>query len=546
MEQGQIHHEGTKARSESSGGEAIPPESLWRKFISVARAGGGLVPLARRLRAFAPSWFTFSFISLRHRIALLDKPLAKIEAIAHGLAQHVDIWREALKADRLRPKLGPLGEAEMAFLPAALEVSERPASTTARVIALTLCAFFAGSVAWASLGELDIVAVAAGKLIPSEQVKVIQPLETSIVRAIRIAEGQKVKKGDVLIELEVTGGVNDVDRLLADFDTARADAARLSALLEPQPEKAFAPPGDLPSHLVDLARTQMNAQLAEHRARLAALDSELAKKRAEMRTLAADMARLANVITQAEDRAGRRKTLTDQGFGSFLELSRAQQEVSEAQGNREMAKSRQVETQAAIAALENQKDQAKGEFRRDATAKLAESRAKASTAEQELAKANQRQQVLSLTAPVDGTAQQLDIHTVGGVVQPAQKLLVVVPAGAVLEIEAKLPNKDIAFVEVGQDAIVKIEAFPFTRYGTLNGKVTTISLDAVQDEKTKEYFFPIRVAVEQAAITVEGGKRIPLTPGMAVSAEVRTGTRKPIEYVLAPLQRYKDESGRER
>lgn len=485
-------------------------------------------------------------VALRHHFALLDKPLAKLESIAHGVSQHVDIWREALRADKLRPKLGPLGEAEMAFLPAALEVSERPASTTARIIALTLCAFFAGSVAWASLGELDIVAVAAGKLIPSEQVKVIQPLEAAIVRAIHVAEGQKVKKGDVLIELEVTGGVNDVDRLLADFDTARADAARLSALLEPQPEKAFAPASDLPRHLVDLARTQMNAQLAEHRAKLASLDAELVKKRAELRTLAADMARLSNVIAQAEDRAQRRKTLTDQGLNSHLDLSRAQQEVSEAQGNREVAKSRQAETQAAIVSLESQKDQARGEFRRDATAKLAESRAKANTAEQELAKANQRQKVLSLTAPVDGTAQQLDVHTVGGVVQPAQKLLVVVPAGAVLEIEAKLPNKDIAFVEVGQEAIVKVEAFPFTRYGTLNGKVTTISLDAVQDDKTKEYFFPIRVAVEQAAITVEGGKRIPLTPGMAVSAEVRTGTRRPIEYVLAPLQRYKDESGRER
>lgn len=546
MEQGQIHHEGTKARSESSGGDMAPPAGLWRKFISAARAGGGLLPLARHLRAFVPSWFTSFFISLRHRFAILDKPLAKLESIAHGLSQHIDIWREALKADRLRPKLGPLGEAEMAFLPAALEVSERPASTTARVIALTLCAFFAGSVAWASLGELDIVAVAAGKLIPSEQVKVIQPLETSIVRAIRVVEGQKVKKGDVLIELEVTGGVNDVDRLLADFDTARADAARLSALLEPQPEKAFAPPSDLPAHLVDLARTQMSAQLVEHRAKLASLDSELARKRAELRTLAADMARLSNVITQAEDRAARRKALTEQGLNSHLDLSRAQQEVSEAQGNREVAKSRQAETQAAIASLESQKDQARGEFRRDATAKLAESRAKANTAEQELAKATQRQKVLSLTAPVDGTAQQLDVHTVGGVVQPAQKLLVVVPAGSTLEIEARLPNKDIAFVEVGQEAVVKLEAFPFTRYGTLNGRVTTISLDAVQDDKTKEYFFPIRVAVEQSAITVEGGKRIPLTPGMAVSAEVRTGTRKPIEYVLAPLQRYKDESGRER
>ncbi|MBI3499356.1 MAG: HlyD family type I secretion periplasmic adaptor subunit, partial [Proteobacteria bacterium] len=440
---------------------------------------------------FKPLWTkTQSWtITLRHRVAFLDKAVTKLESIAHGLSQHADIWREALKADKLRPKLGPLGEAEMAFLPAALEISERPASTTARIIALTLCAFFAGSIAWASIGELDIVAVASGKLIPSEQVKVIQPLEAAIVRAIHVSEGQTVKKGDMLIELEVTGGANDVQRLTQDLYTAQADSARLAALLAPAPDQAFTTPEGVPAPMIELARAQMVAQLTEHRGKLASLDSELARKRAELKTTSADMARLANVITQAQDRAGRRKILTEQGLNSHLDLSRAVQEVDEASGNREVAKSRLTETQAAIASLESQREQAKGEFRRDATSKLAEARAKASTAEQELAKATQRQKVLSLIAPVDGIAQQLDIHTIGGVVQPAQKLLVIVPAGAILEIEARLPNKDIAFVEAGQEAIIKVEAFPFTRYGTLKGRVTTVSLDAVQDEQKKEYYF---------------------------------------------------------
>ena len=483
---------------------------------------------------------------LRHRYSALDKAVTKAESIRDGFSHHLDIWREALAADHLRPKLGPMGEAELAFLPAALEVAETPASNTARMIALTICAFFAGAVAWASIGELDIMAVAQGKIIPSEQVKTIQPLETSVVRAIHVAEGQSVKKGDLLIELEVTGGKADLDRLTADWESARTDSARLAALLEPDPDKAFAPPADLPPPMVALARSQLMAQLAEHRGKLASLDSELARKRAELRTTEADMNRLGNVITQAQDRASRRKILTEQGLNSHLDLSRAQQEVDEATGNREVGKSKLSETRAAIDSLNSQRDQAKGEFRRDASTRLTDARAKASSAENELAKAAQRQKVLSLVAPVDGTAQQLDIHTIGGVVQPAQKLLVIVPAGSTLEVEARLPNKDIAFIEVGQDAVIKVDAFPFTRYGTISGKITTISLDAVQDEQKKEYFFPIRVALDRAAIGVENGKQIPLTPGMTVSAEVRTGTRRPIEYVLAPLQRYKDESGRER
>ncbi|EME69946.1 hypothetical protein H261_11094 [Paramagnetospirillum caucaseum] len=484
--------------------------------------------------------------TLRHRYSALDKAVTKAESLRDGVSHHLDIWREALAADKLRPKLGPMGEAELAFLPAALEISERPASATARLIAVVICGFFAGSIAWASLGELDIMAVAQGKIIPSEQVKTIQPLETSVVRAIHVAEGQTVKKGDLLIELEVTGGKADLERLSADRDTARTDMARLEALLEPDPERAFAPALDLPPAMVALARSQMAAQLAEHRGKLASLDSELARKRAELRTIEADMARLTNVIAQAEDRANRRRVLTEQGLNSHLDLSRAQQEVMEATGNREVGKSKLSETRAAIDSLSFQREQARAEFRRDASTRLAEARAKANSAENELAKAAQRQNVLSLTAPVDGTAQQLEVHTIGGVVQPAQKLLVIVPVGSALEVEARLPNKDIAFVEAGQEAVIKVDAFPFTRYGTISGKITTISLDAVQDEQKKEYFFPIRVALDRAAIGVENGRQIPLTPGMTVSAEVRTGMRRPIEYVLAPLQKYKDESGRER
>ncbi|MGE5475363.1 MAG: HlyD family efflux transporter periplasmic adaptor subunit, partial [Bacteroidales bacterium] len=119
---------------------------------------------------------------------------------------------------------------------------------------------------------------------------------------------------------------------------------------------------------------------------------------------------------------------------------------------------------------------------------------------------------------------------------------------AVMEVEAKLPNKDIGFVEAGQDAAIKVDSFPFTKYGTLAARVELVSLDAVKDEEsqTKEYYFPIRLSVADATIRLENGKRVPLTPGMTVVAEVKTGTRKPIEYVLAPLKKYGAESGRER
>jgi hemolysin D len=474
----------------------------------------------------------------------LDSLFVRVGSLKEGVSHHIDIWREAVRVDKLRPKLGPMGKAELAFLPAALEVSESPAAPLSRVVALTIAAF----VAWASIGDLDIVATAPGKVVPSERVKSIQPLETSIVRAVNAIEGQEVKAGDVLVELEVTGGAADVARLKAELATARLDGARLDALLQADPPAAFTPPADVPPALIDVQKSLLVSQLMEHRAKISALEAELAKKQAEMKTTAADTARLEEVAVKILDETDRRRELAGKGFGSQIDRARSEKELADNQGQRQVQRAKLVEVQAAIESTRSQLNQAREEFRRDITAKLAEARTKAATGEQDLAKAAERQRVQNLRAPVDGIVQQIEVHTLGGVVTPAQKLMVVVPSGSVLEIEAKLPNKDIGFVEAGQEAEIKVDAFPFTRYGTIPAKVELVSLDAVKDEESqaKEYYFPVRLSLSQAAIIVENGKRVPLTPGMTVMAEVKTGTRKPIEYVLAPLKKYGAESGRER
>lgn len=477
-----------------------------------------------------------------------DAALVRVGALREGVAHHLDIWREAVKADKLRPKLGPIGRAELAFLPAALEVSETPASPLARVTAITIAAFVVLTVAWASIGDLDIVATAPGKVVPSERVKQIQPLETSIVRAVNVTEGQEVKAGDVLVELEVTGGAADVARLKAEMNTAKLDSARLTALLADQPERAFVPPADMPADLILVQKALLTSQLREQQAKLTALEAELAKRQAELKTTETDMARLGAVAVKIKDETERRRELANKGYGSQIDRARSEKELADNQGQQQVNRAKLAETKAAIESTRGQLNQAKEEFRRDITAKLAEARTKAATTEQELAKADERQRVQSLRAPVDGVVQQIETHTIGGVVTPAQKLMVVVPQGSVMEVEARLPNKDIGFVEVGQEAEIKVDSFPFTKYGTLIGRVELVSLDAVKDEEsqTKDYYFPIRVSVADPIIRLENGKRVPLSPGMTVIAEVKTGTRKPIEYVLAPLKKYGAESGRER
>ena len=207
-------------------------------------------------------------------------------------------------------------------------------------------------------------------------------------------------------------------------------------------------------------------------------------------------------------------------------------------------RSRINELSAALQEGRSQRAALIAEAKRLALDSLNEAEQKSTTHSQELVKAESRGRLMTLTAPVDGTVQQLAVHTVGGVVTPAQPLMMVVPKDYPIEVEAYVENKDIGFVNPGQEAVVKIETFPFTRYGTIDARVSHVSHDAVNDEK-RGLIFPARVNLARTTIQVEH-KAVNLSPGMAVTVEVKTARRRVIEYFLSPLLQYKDESLRER
>jgi len=175
---------------------------------------------------------------------------------------------------------------------------------------------------------------------------------------------------------------------------------------------------------------------------------------------------------------------------------------------------------------------------------LADSEKRASGVEQDLIKAEQREKAQRLVSPIDGTVQQLAVHTVGGVVSPAQPLMAIVPDDDVLEVEARLLNSDVGFVKPGQRVEVKLDAFPFTKYGTLPGVLQSVSADSVQDEKLG-LIYPIRVKLDRNKVDVDG-QPITLAPGMATTVEIKTGSRRLIEFILSPVMRLHQESMRER
>jgi hemolysin D len=460
------------------------------------------------------------------------------------------------------------------FLPAALEIEETPPNVVGRWILWAIMLFVALAVTWASLSEVEIVATAQGKIIASDRDKIVQPLEAGIVRAIHVRDGQQVQQGDVLIELDPTTAGADLSRIESELTTTRLDVWRWNLLAkladnkeaesksalvgwaesskpnniriqeetnpsEQTPGLELASPEQRATHTAMLRR-----QIDEHTARLAALDVMLEQHRAELTTAKTMADKLTATLPLITQRAESLKALKEKRLAPEQDYLTLEQQRLEQQHDLQAQRSRIKETEAAIRNVRKQKDVVRAEFIRNAMEQYATAQHTAQALEQELVKATQRHTQQQLTAPVSGVVQQLAINTVGGVVTPAQPLLVIVPDEHTLEAEALVLNKDIGFVEDGQPAVIKVDTFPFTKYGTLDGHIRHVSNDAIED-KQQGFVYAARVGLAQSAIHV-GEKLVNLSPGMTVTVEVQTGKRRLIEYFLSPLMRYGSESVHER
>lgn len=477
---------------------------------------------------------------------MVQSPNPRLGALVDLLNRYGAVWRHAWR-ERAQLEPRPRLPHEAQFLPAALELQETPVSPAPRVALWLLMAFALIAVLWALIGHMDVVAVAHGKIVPNDRTKVIQPLEAAVVKAIHVIDGQAVKAGEVLVELDATSTAADKARIGNDHLTAHLQAARARALLAAIASGRPAVLGELPE--VDRARLAqeqrvLEGQHAEFQARLARIEADIAQREAELRSTQEIVRKLEQTVPIARQRAQDFKDLVDQNFISKHGYLEKEQIRIEQEADLATQRSRLRELTAALEEARSHRKALVAETRRLALETLHEAAQKATSHGQELVKARSRDQFMTLTAPVDGTVQQLAIHTVGGVVTPAQPLMMIVPKDNPIEVEAFVDNKDIGFVNPGQAAVVKVETFPFTRYGIIEATVTSVSSDAVNDEK-RGLIFPARVHLARATIPVEN-KTVNLSPGMAVTVEIKTSKRRVIEYFLSPLLQYKDESLRER
>lgn len=376
---------------------------------------------------------------------------------------------------------------EVAFLPAALSLQEAPPHPAPRRAIWAIVALFTLALIWSCVGQVDIVAVAPGRIVVSEGTKLIQPLEASVVKAIHVQDGDKVKAGQTLIELDPTEAKADNSRITQERMAALSELWRTQALLQAlQHQRA----PELPAQAKQqdgAIEDQLQAEWGNIAAQRAKLDADMASKKAEIATVREQIAKIKATLPLVEKREADFEELVAQGFVSKHATQDRTLARIEMQQDLATLRARLEETKVAL----KQAEQTRAAWLADTNKTLNERHAKAdlqqAQLEQDSSKAQRRERLTTLTASVNGTVQQLAVHTTGGVVTPAQVLMVVVPDQAQVTADVTLENKDVGFVNLNQIAEIKLETFPYTRYGTVPAKVTTITADAViSDARNKE------------------------------------------------------------
>lgn len=430
--------------------------------------------------------------------------------------------------------------AERAFHPAAIEIEQTPASPAGRTLLWMILAFVALAISWALVSRVDVVAVARGRITTSGYSKTVQPLEIGSVTALYVSEGRRVDAGDVLLELDNSSVKADIDRLTIERSVAEAEIGRCQAL-----EHWLEGPVSPQLHEIEtIGDRLLQRQWQEYEDRMDVLVQQREQKLAEHAGAQRQVDKLNAVLPIVSRKADSQKGLAEKKLLSEQQYLTTEQERREIYHELLTNRSRVEELDAAVAALDARLEHARSEFHRGVLQRLEDAERRYAATIQELLKASARAKANIITSPVDGVVQQLAVHGPGAVVTPAQELMVIVPEGVALEVEAMLENKDIGFVEMGQQAEIKVDTFPFTKYGTIDGRVLNLSRDAVADER-KGLMYKMRVQMSQSSIPVND-RQVPLSPGMTVTVESKTGTRRLIEFFLSPLLRYRDEGLRER
>lgn len=434
------------------------------------------------------------------------------------------------------------------FAPEIVKAQERPPSPLPRAFLLLLLGLFGAMLAWAFFGQLDMVAVAQGKLVPQSFLKIVQPAESGIVREILVKEGESVRAGQVLVRMDTRLSQADLRTVEAELDRRDLQLRRIDAELAGT--KLVGKAGDSADQFA-LVEAQLRARRQAYLDALGAEQAVLSKARQDLQSAVEVEQKLARTLPIYREQARAWDKLATEGFAGKLMALDRQRGYVEAEQDLEAQKHTVEGLKATISQAEKRIGQIDSGYRQQLYQERAEAEAVHVRAQQERDKQQHRYSLLELRAPQAGVVKDLATHTPGTVVAPGTILLTLVPQDEPLLAEVWVANVDAGFVQTTQRARVKLAAYPFQKYGMLDGAVRQISADA-QEKTDANGAGSLHDAAYRALIGLErdylesGDRRLRLVPGMLVNAEIHLGTRSVLEYLLSPIQKVAYEAGRER
>ncbi|MEO8547612.1 MAG: HlyD family type I secretion periplasmic adaptor subunit [Sphingomicrobium sp.] len=410
--------------------------------------------------------------------------------------------------------------------------------TGSRLIIVASAVGFALFLLWAMLAQVDEVTRGQGKVIPSSKAQLIQAAEPATVQELMVREGQRVHRGQLLARLDDTQSASELGQIEAETQALTARSARLSG------------EGNLTSTActgTDCADEAQLRQVRESalRSRVAALNASADQHRREASEAQATISSLQGSLALAQKQIGMIEPLAAKNIVPQTDLLNARREVNDLQGRIAAAREQQSRAQAAVREALAQASEAGFSFRQEALNERSQVNAKIAVNEESLRGARGRLGRMELRSPVEGVVNDLQVTTIGGFVTAGQKVMEVIPMGDKLLVETRVTPRDIAFIKVGDRALVKVTAYDFSTYGGLDGRVVQVSADSIYDQNEKQAYFNVIVETDRSFLT-SAGRKLPITPGMMTDTQIITGRKSILSYLLKPVLKARSDALRER
>jgi adhesin transport system membrane fusion protein len=416
-----------------------------------------------------------------------------------------------------------------------------------RLVITLIGAGFALFLVWSMLAQVDEVTHGQGRVIPTSKMQVIQSADPATIREILVRSGQQVQKGQLLVRLDDTQSSSELGQLEAENNALEARAARLGGEGQGQGQSTTCQPG--PDGKIPTAcqneQALHQARESTMRSKLAALGASVEQKRRDLGEAQATVNSLHGSIALAQKQVDLLEPLAAKSIVPQTELLQARRELVDLQGRLAAAQQGVARSAASIQEAQAQSSEAGSQFRQEALDERNQITAKIAVNTQSLRGATGKLQRSEIRSPVRGVVNDVQVTTIGGFVSPGQKIMEVVPLGEKLLVETRVKPNDIAFIRVGDKALVKVTAYDFSIYGGLEAKVVQVSADSIYDDQTKEAYFTVIVETDKNYLE-KGGKQLPITPGMICDVQIITGHKSILRYLLKPVIKAKAEALTER